>query len=84
MSTTNIKPIGSHGITPRFILEKVASQVDDMEEMFVVAFDLEGKPHIWAAGDLRSAALAGNLLNELSLDAVWGRVDEYTGPGKVT
>lgn len=71
-----IRAIGKQGITPTVVLNSVAEDLPNFEDLYVVGFNSKGEPTIYASGNLGRLGLAVIVLQDQAIkilnDAVEG------------
>lgn len=63
----DVKAINSKSISPRVILATLAEEIDELEEIFVVAFPKKTGNRLYCSGSLGNVALAALLLQDFAL-----------------
>lgn len=73
---SNVAAIGTKGITPRLVLETLHDEIENIEDLYVVAFPKSGGHRLYASGSLVRLPLAALLIQELALDYVNDRIKD--------
>jgi hypothetical protein len=68
---SKISIIGSQANTPRVLLESIAEHVDEISEIFVVAYNKDSVK-VYASGELDRLATASIILADLSRKYIYG------------
>ena len=74
----NVRFLRSKDITPDAVIYSVGKKlaVDGAKAVYVVLIDKEGKPDLWASGDLSHLCLASQSLNLLTMDYLNGDIEQ--------
>lgn len=59
---TNVTPIGKCGVTPEVIAEHIRNDASQIDEIYVIAFDKEGRVIRYISGSASGMALAALVL----------------------
>lgn len=65
--TEKVRAIGPNGITPQLVLEKVAEDLEEIEDIFIVTFNKTDGHTVYASGNLGKLALASVTLHALAI-----------------
>lgn len=66
----DVRNISADMVTPVDVIEDLQKKVGEIREIYVVAFDDDGRPTIWASGNLKSMALAVVALQSKTVDVL--------------
>lgn len=62
-------------VSPTVVIESVASELPNLRDLYVVAFNKEGEMMLWSSGDLKSLSMAAIGLQDLALKHLNGCID---------
>jgi hypothetical protein len=66
----NLRPIGPQGVTPRVLLEQLAKDIDEIDQLFCIAFAKKnGEVWQYLSGDVKSLAFGTLTLQETAMSA---------------
>lgn len=71
---SKIKALNSKSISPAVIVQSLGEDLQDMTDLYAVAIGLDGKPVIYASGDLSKLAFAALALQNTALQYLNGQI----------
>ncbi len=66
-SVDNVKNISADMVTPLDVLTDLQAKLTSISQVYVVAF-IDGRPTIWASGNIKSMALAATAMQMKVMD----------------
>jgi len=66
----DVRNISADVVTPVDVIVDLQEKIHEIKEVYVVAFDQNGRPTIWASGNLKSMAMAAVALHAKTVDVL--------------
>jgi hypothetical protein len=66
---SGVTPIGKQGVTPEVLAQYLAKDVDQIDEVYIVAFSKTGEVWQYISGDAKGMCFAAAILQEHALAA---------------
>lgn len=72
----NLVPLRHSDISPAIVLQEVAKNIENIDEMFIVTFDASGEPMLYMCGDIKSMVYSAFVLEQMANDVLRGYEEE--------